>query len=51
MLLSSVREVVSVVFSIALILFITGFCIIDLIQTKHKQDKARREREKRRKQF
>jgi len=45
-ILSKIKDIVSVIFSISLILFITGFCIIDLVQAKHKQDKARRDREK-----
>ena len=44
---SKIKDIVSVIFSISLILFITSFCIVDLVQTKRKQDKARRDREKR----
>lgn len=46
--LDTFKDIVSVIFSIALILFITGFCIFDLIHAKHQQDKARRDKEKHR---
>lgn len=47
-MLSTFKDIVSVVFSICVILFITVFCIVDIIQAKHQRDKARRDKEKRR---
>lgn len=45
----SVKDVVSVIFSIIVIIFIAGFCTADLIAAKRMQDKARRDRDKEKK--
>jgi uncharacterized protein (DUF2062 family) len=43
----SARDIVSVIFSIAVILFIVVFCIVDIFQARRLKDKARRDKEKR----
>lgn len=48
--LATASDIISVIFSLCVIIFITVFCIVDSIQTKRKQDRARREREKRKNQ-
>ncbi len=47
-ILATFKDIVSVIFSICVILFITIFCIVDSLQTKCRRDQAKREREKRR---
>ena len=48
MFIPSIKDAVSVIFSISVIVFIIGFCIVDFIQTQRRKERARRDKEKKR---